>query len=155
MQSDNNMLTYFRQDHCIYLTKTMFQYMKTMALSLSGQKDTGSVNIYMLASLSSLLRILQINLRCLAICKINLEDIISEEEYLSFQETRSAFDDNFGPALKAAISARAAAEKAEAEARTKAKEEAEKEGEAKQAAESAEKEEGKAEEAKAPETEEK
>ena len=80
----------------------------------------------MLASLSSLLRIIKINLRCLAICKIDLEEIITEEEYLSFSQIRDTFDSEFGVGLKAAIKTAAAADKIQAEERTKAKEEQEK-----------------------------
>ena len=76
----------------------------------------------MLASLSSLLRIIKINLRCLAICKIDLEEIITEEEYLSFSQMRDTFDSEFGVGLKAAIKMKAALEKTDAEERSKAKE---------------------------------
>ena len=30
-----DLVTYFRKDHCIYLTKTMFEYLGLLAISLS------------------------------------------------------------------------------------------------------------------------
>ncbi len=93
------LLKYFRRDHCIYLTKTMFNYMSLLLESLHSQQASGDVNIYLLASLSSLIRIVKINLRCLTVCKINLEELITAEQYENFMKMRNKFSENFGPAL--------------------------------------------------------
>ena len=57
----------------------------------------------MLASLSSLVRLVKINLRCLTVCKINLEELITAAEYESFMKMRNNLGENFGPTLQAAV----------------------------------------------------
>ena len=105
----------------------------------------------MLASLNSLIRLIKINLRCLEICKLSLDQIAAKEEFDAFNAMRAKFDDKFGEVLQAAVVAKAAAEKAEVEVREKAAEEKAKEEEAKEAAKTkAEEEKAKEEEKKGP-----
>ena len=75
---------YFRKDSCIYLTEPMFKYLRIVLEDLIDQAGRGKVSTYMLASLSSILRLIKINLRCLSICKIDLQDIVSAEECAEF-----------------------------------------------------------------------
>ena len=130
----DSMREYFRKDHCIYLTKTMFKYLRVVHEDLLAQAASGSVNPYMLASLHSIIRLQKINLRCLAICKIDLNEIVSKEECEGFEQLQSKLDAN---ALIQSVEARAAEAKTEAEVRAKAKEAKEKELEEKTKAEEA------------------
>ena len=130
----DSMREYFRKDHCIYLTKTMFKYLRVVHEDLLAQAASGSVNPYMLASLHSIIRLQKINLRCLAICKIDLNEIVSKEECEGFEQLQSKLD---ADALKQSVEARAAEAKTEAEVRAKAKEAKEKELEEKAKAEEA------------------
>ena len=130
----DSMREYFRKDHCIYLTKTMFKYLRVVHEDLLSQATSSSVNPYMLASLHSIIRLQKINLRCLAICKIDLNEIVSKEECEGFEQLQSKLD---ADALKQSVEARAAEAKTEAEVRAKAKEAKEKELEEKAKAEEA------------------
>ena len=71
------LLAYFRKDHCIYLTKAMFKYLNLIWVSLSAQQAQGEISIHMLASLSALIRLVRINLRCLGVCRVDLDQIIT------------------------------------------------------------------------------
>ena len=89
----------------------------------------------MLASLSSLVRLVKINLRCLTVCKINLEELITAAEYESFMKMRNNLGENFGPTLQAAVQAKAIQEKAACEERANQKQEMAKVEEAKKGTE--------------------
>ena len=115
------LFSYFRKDYCIYLTKTMFKYLNLLAVSLCERRGEAGLSICILPSLSALIRLIKINLRCLAICKINLDQIVLPEEYESFNQMRAMFNANFGTSLRAAVEARAAEEKTKMEAKVKAK----------------------------------
>ena len=94
----------------------------------------------MLASLSSVYRLLKINLRCLAVCKIDLKDIVTPEECAGFEKLEGKLD---AEALKKAVEEAAKKGKEEAEVKAKEKEERDK------AKAAAEEEKAKAEEEKA------
>jgi len=85
------MKQYFRKDYCIYLTKTMFKYLNLLCVSLTSQLAKGEVSVYMIASLSALIRLVKINLRCLAICKVDLDQLVSKEECQNFEQMRVNF----------------------------------------------------------------
>lgn len=128
-------MKYFRHDNCIFLTKTMFRFLLTLTNSLLERVKQGEVNSYVLASLSSLTTLVKINMRCLTICKINLDQIISKEEYENFFEMRNRFEIVLEPSLDKTIEARAKEAVALAEKAIKEKEEKDKAEEAKRAAE--------------------
>ena len=86
-----DMKQYFRKDYCIYLTKTMFKYLNLLSVSLTSQLAKGKVSVYMIASLSALIRLVKINLRCLAICKVDLDQLVSKEECQNFEQMRVNF----------------------------------------------------------------
>ena len=127
-----DLLKYFRKDHCIYLTKTMFKYLNLVSIDLC---NTEGITVYKLASLNALIRLIKINLRCLAICKINLDTIVTTEQYQSFDEMRAKFNSTFVSNLKKAVSEAAIEKKKEVADLVKAKEEEEKAKEAASAAE--------------------
>ena len=53
------LMRYFRVDHCIYLTRTMFEYLGLLAKSLASQvQSSQKVSEYLLASLSSVIRLI-------------------------------------------------------------------------------------------------
>lgn len=68
----------------------------------------------MLASLSSILRLIKINLRCLSVCKIDLQDIVSPEECAEFQQLEGKLD---AEALKNAVEDATTRSKEEAHAK--------------------------------------
>lgn len=73
----SELLKYFRHDYCVYLTVTYFKFLelsaKSLATDFQGGESTDTVNLYSLASLSSVLRLIRLNLRCMSICKISLD----------------------------------------------------------------------------------
>ena len=77
---------YFRRDHCIYLTKTMFKYLRVVYEDLIANAEAGEATPFTLASLSSIVRLLRTNLRCLSTCKVELHEIISKEECDGFEK---------------------------------------------------------------------
>ena len=99
----------------------MFKYLNLLSVSLCKRKDEGNLSICILPALSALIRLIKINLRCLAICKINLDSIILPDEYESFNKMRIMYDSSFGSTLKTAVEARAVEERAKMEAKVKAK----------------------------------
>ena len=123
----SDLMTYFRKDSCVYLTRTMFKYLNSVADSLRAQVETGDVNIYLLASLSALVRLIKVNLRCLAVCKLLLDDVVSEEDHAKCKALRDKFDQSFAKLLESAVEKKAQAEIQAAEAREKAKADQEKE----------------------------
>lgn len=108
-----DLLKYFRQNYCIYLTQTMFEYLSKQAVSLSEQQVSSEVNLYSLASTSAVLKLIKCNLRCLAICKLSLDDILSETAQESFNQMRSKFNADFCKGLREAVGKRADAAQSE------------------------------------------
>ena len=53
----DDMEKYFRKENCIYLTKTMFKYLRVVHEDLLAQTAAGNVNVYMLTSLNSIIRL--------------------------------------------------------------------------------------------------
>ena len=51
-------MKYFRVDHCIYLTRHMFDFLGKLAASLTSQIINESLNEYSLASLSAVIRLI-------------------------------------------------------------------------------------------------
>ena len=134
------MKQYFRKDYCVYLTKTMFRYLNILSETLTEQISKGDVSIYVIASVSALIRLVQTNLRCLVTCKVDLDQLISKEECQNFEQMRIKFNSTFSKSLKSAVQAKALDEVKVAEANEKAKELKEKEKEAKAKAKEAEEE---------------
>ena len=79
------LLEYFRNDNCIYLTSSMFKYLRTVMEDLVEQVDSGESSTYVLTSLLSILKLITINLRCLSVCKIGLNDIVSPDECAAYE----------------------------------------------------------------------
>ena len=75
----------------------MFEYLGLLAKSLASQvQNSQKLSEYLLASLSSVIRLIQVNLRCMKTCKLSLDKIIGDEEgNSSFYEVRSTFDVRF------------------------------------------------------------
>ena len=80
------LLEYFRNDNCIYLTSSMFKYLRTVMEGLLEPLGRKEVNPYVLISLCSILKLIRINLRCLSVCKIGLNDIVSPDECAAFEQ---------------------------------------------------------------------
>ena len=53
----DDMEKYFRKENCIYLTKTMFKYLRVVHEDLLAQTAAGNVNVHMLTSLNSIIRL--------------------------------------------------------------------------------------------------
>ena len=144
------MVQYFRKESCIYLTKVMFKYLRIVYEDLLEQAAAGEVNPYMLASLSSIARLLKINLRCLSICRLDLQEIVTKAECDGYEQLQSKLN---ADKLKKDVAARAKLANDEAEARAKAKEAKDKEEEEKAKAKEKEDEKKAAEEEKKDESE--
>lgn len=74
---------------------------------------SSKVNLYSLASTSAVLKLIKCNLRCLAICKVSLDEILSETAQESFNQMRSKFNIDFCTGLREAVQKRADDAKAE------------------------------------------
>ena len=96
----DQLMKYFRVDHCIYLTRHMFDFLGKLATSLTSQIINESLSEYSLASLSAVIRLIQINLRCMTACKVSLEDICISMDQSAFKDVRGTFDGKFGPNLR-------------------------------------------------------
>ena len=54
----DQLMKYFRVNHCIYLTRNMFEYLGLLAKSLATQVFNQKLSQYLLASLSSVIRLI-------------------------------------------------------------------------------------------------
>ena len=61
------------------------------------------MNLYSLASLSSVIRLLKTNLRCMKICNIKIDDILTERELAIFNEMRMRYNSEFVCQLHAIV----------------------------------------------------